>query len=250
MIAVDELGRQLRTLDDLRAAGHLDAEEFAALRAKVLTGLTNEPAAAVDRPESGMPEVSWSGPTSPARREPATARAARERELPGESSQGVAHASSTGSGSSVHADDVVRLTQLGAAVLVGIGLVIGEGRFWPLVLIGLAILMVTFVATSLVAPAAGSDRSPEGRSLAHATSNWRVPVIVRAYANDRGGLAKANQEALILARHGYAASGQSADGGHVNLGRTVTGAVLTGGVSLLFGGSRTKGSIQVTFRQE
>lgn len=38
--------------------------------------------------------------------------------------------------------------------------------------------------------------------------------------------------------------------GHINVGRTATGAVLTGGWSLLFGGSRTDGNIKVNWRRD
>ncbi len=39
------------------------------------------------------------------------------------------------------------------------------------------------------------------------------------------------------------------DAGHVRVGRTVGAAVLTGGLSLLFGASRTAPTITLTFRK-
>jgi hypothetical protein len=39
----------------------------------------------------------------------------------------------------------------------------------------------------------------------------------------------------------------TATDGHINLGRTVTGAALTGGLSLLIGGSRSKGKVIITY---
>jgi len=41
----------------------------------------------------------------------------------------------------------------------------------------------------------------------------------------------------------------AADGGHLRIGRTVAGAALTGGLSLLLGGSRSKASIVLTFKK-
>ena len=60
-------------------------------------------------------------------------------------------------------------------------------------------------------------------------------------------MARANKDGRILAAHGYRSAAQSATGSHVNVGRTVTPAVLTGGVSLLFGASRAKGKVQITY---
>jgi hypothetical protein len=39
----------------------------------------------------------------------------------------------------------------------------------------------------------------------------------------------------------------TATDGHINVGRTVTGAALTDGLSLLVGGSRTKGKVMITY---
>lgn len=251
MSPVEELGRQLRTLDELRAAGHLDPGEYAAMRTRLMADLAPAPTPASPS-QRALP-----GPTTaPEAGVNGTMVVAKPRPRPPSGQRrvgggGAENPTSRGAeAASVGADDMARLIELTGAVLVAIGVVVGDGRYWPLVLVGLAVLAIGFVAASVVAPAAGSDRSPEGKALARATGNWAVPVIVRAYKNDRGGLAQANREAAILARHRYGASGQSADGGHVNLGRTVTGAILTSGVSLLFGGSRTKGSIQITFRLE
>ncbi len=69
------------------------------------------------------------------------------------------------------------------------------------------------------------------------------PIVIREYTDPK----KAQEEAEFFYRLGYQLAGQSAQGGHINVGRTVTGAVFTGGLSLLFGASRTKGKIQVTY---
>ncbi len=85
------------------------------------------------------------------------------------------------------------------------------------------------------------------RDLTAATGNFSSPTIIRSYENSDAGLRQANADAATLASQGYVPAGQAADGGHINLGRTATGAVLTGGISLLFGGSRTKGRVTITF---
>ena len=85
------------------------------------------------------------------------------------------------------------------------------------------------------------------RDLVTSTGNFSSPTIIRSYENSDAGLRQANADAVTLARQGYVPAGQAADGGHINVGRTATGAVLTGGISLLFGGSRTKGKVTITF---
>jgi hypothetical protein len=59
---------------------------------------------------------------------------------------------------------------------------------------------------------------------------------------------EADAERMIAA--GYHMQGQSATDGHINVGRTVTGAALTGGWSLLLGASRTKGKTTVTWLRD
>ena len=48
-------------------------------------------------------------------------------------------------------------------------------------------------------------------------------------------------------RRGWQVEQVAAMGGHLNLGRTATGALLSGGISLLFGGSRTNSKVLVRF---
>ena len=55
------------------------------------------------------------------------------------------------------------------------------------------------------------------------------------------------REVEAAAKFGWVPQGASGIGGHVNVGRTVSTAVLTGGVSLLFGASRSKDKTTVTF---
>ena len=49
------------------------------------------------------------------------------------------------------------------------------------------------------------------------------------------------------AKKGWMPQGATATDGHINVGRTVTGAALTGGLSLLIGGSRSKGKFTITY---
>lgn len=57
-------------------------------------------------------------------------------------------------------------------------------------------------------------------------------------------------EMELANEHGWFAQSTDTDGGHINVGRTATGAVLTGGLSLLFGGSRSKGEITLVWRRD
>jgi len=81
--------------------------------------------------------------------------------------------------------------------------------------------------------------------LASETSDWTTPVTVRTYKHDQGWLIEL--EAKLLLANGYEIQDQSSAGSHVNVGRTVSGAVLTGGLSLLFGGSRSKGTVTLMY---
>ena len=55
------------------------------------------------------------------------------------------------------------------------------------------------------------------------------------------------REVEAAAQHGWMPQGTTAIGSHINVGRTVTAAALSGGVSLLFGASRSKKEITITF---
>lgn len=59
-----------------------------------------------------------------------------------------------------------------------------------------------------------------------------------------------NMELAIANPLGWYIDDTTGDSGHINVGRTATGAVLTGGISLLFGGSRSKGKTTVTWRRD
>ena len=81
--------------------------------------------------------------------------------------------------------------------------------------------------------------------LAKETSTWTTPVTVRTYKQDHSWLLEL--EAKLFVANGYEVQDQSSTGAHINVGRTVTGAVLTGGLSLLFGASRSKGTVTLMY---
>jgi hypothetical protein len=83
--------------------------------------------------------------------------------------------------------------------------------------------------------------------LVAATVSWTSPAVARSYANTDDGRRRLASEVGVLGSHGYSPATSSGEGGHINIGRTFGTAVLTGGLSLLFGGSRTGGVIVVTF---
>jgi hypothetical protein len=73
-----------------------------------------------------------------------------------------------------------------------------------------------------------------------------VPTeLIRQYDPGDRGLKNANTESNLLAAHGYRIAAQTDTDGHVNLGRLA----LTGGLGLLFGGTRSKGRVTITFEK-
>jgi len=66
---------------------------------------------------------------------------------------------------------------------------------------------------------------------------------VATYKNEKD----AAKEADKAAKKGWMPQGTTATDGHINLGRTITYGVLTLGVSYLLGGSRTKGTITISY---
>jgi hypothetical protein len=71
----------------------------------------------------------------------------------------------------------------------------------------------------------------------------RKEVKIKEYKDSK----EFEKDAQKMMNAGWQPEDQSQRGGHVNVGRTATGAVLTGGLSLLLGASRTKGKITVTW---
>ena len=82
--------------------------------------------------------------------------------------------------------------------------------------------------------------------LVKLTGNWTTPVLIRQYDPGDRGLKTANTESNLLAAHGYRIAAQTDIDRHVNLGRLA----LTGGVGLLFGGTRSKGRVTITFEND
>jgi hypothetical protein len=127
-----------------------------------------------------------------------------------------------------------------------VGTVTGLG---PTTELGARIVMTAIlaaIAAMIVLQSTGGYITTESR-LRAATDGWAAPFLVRQYTDDRNGHGNAQAEATILAAHGYGIAGQAGVGGHLNVGRTLTGALLTGGISLLFGGSRTSGTVDITY---
>jgi hypothetical protein len=81
--------------------------------------------------------------------------------------------------------------------------------------------------------------------LVKLTANWTAPVVIRNYHPGDGGLKTANAESNLLATHGYRIAAQTETDGHLNIGRLA----LTGGLRLMFGGTRTKGRVTITFEK-
>ncbi len=108
--------------------------------------------------------------------------------------------------------------------------------------------LIAFCVAYWIVLETGGVVTTEAR-LRGATDGWSAPFLIRQYPDSRQGHANAQAEATILAAHGYAIGGQSGIGGHMNVGRTLTGAVLTGGLFLLLGGSRTPGVVDITYVQ-
>jgi hypothetical protein len=96
-----------------------------------------------------------------------------------------------------------------------------------------------------VAKPAGYRETLAHNELMKLTGNWTTPVLIRQYDPGDRGLKRANTESNLLAAHGYRIAAQSDTDGHVNLGRLA----LTGGLGLLFGGTRSKGRVTITFER-
>lgn len=77
------------------------------------------------------------------------------------------------------------------------------------------------------------------------TNQYTKKVVVRVYGGNE--TSKMESEISELLTFGYTIASQTGTGSHVNVGRTVSGAILTGGLSLLFGASRSKEKITIMF---
>ncbi len=68
-------------------------------------------------------------------------------------------------------------------------------------------------------------------------------TYVATYKKDKD----AQKEMEAAAHHGWMPQGTTTTEGHINVGRTMTKVVLTGGLGLMTGASRSKGKITITF---
>jgi len=69
---------------------------------------------------------------------------------------------------------------------------------------------------------------------------------VASYENEK----ELNKELHKAAKHGWIVKDATGLSGQINIGRTMTRAALTGGIGLLFGGSRTEGKMIVTYERD
>jgi hypothetical protein len=142
---------------------------------------------------------------------------------------------------------LIGLLALGGLGLGGAGLFQTPEINWAMVAGGVVVLVVAVVLMIVAYPNGMPDTSRERAELKRITGNWTVPFVVRSYKNDDNGRTLASKEAGYLTQHGYVLGGQSGTGSHVNVGRTASRVVLTGGLGLIFGASRSKGTIEITF---
>ena len=96
-----------------------------------------------------------------------------------------------------------------------------------------------------VAKPAGFREILAHNELVKLTGNWMTPVLIRQYDPGARGLKTANTESNLLAAHGYRIAAQTDTDGHLNFGRLA----LTGGLGVLFGGTRSKGRVTITFEK-
>ena len=92
-----------------------------------------------------------------------------------------------------------------------------------------------------------TEPDPSEVSLSEMSSKWTAPAVVRSYKNDARGQGAFAHEVEVFGLHGYTPVAQSADDGHVHVGRLL----LTGGLSIFAGksGIRSDGTITVTFQK-
>jgi len=77
--------------------------------------------------------------------------------------------------------------------------------------------------------------------------HWYQDITKRAYVVTYTKEKEMQKEVEQAAQHGWIPQTSAGVAGHINVGRTATAAALTGGASLLFGASRSKDKITITF---
>ncbi len=80
-----------------------------------------------------------------------------------------------------------------------------------------------------------------------AGSKWYQDIRLLSHLATYSSEKQANAEVAEAAKYGWHLDNVAGTAGHVNVGRTATAAVLTGGVSLLLGASRSKDKITLAF---
>lgn len=83
--------------------------------------------------------------------------------------------------------------------------------------------------------------------LAELSVNWYDDDTKLSYVATYDSAEKASREANRAAKKGWIPQGTSATDGHLNVGTTAAAVMLTGGLALLAGGSRSKGKITITY---
>ncbi len=73
--------------------------------------------------------------------------------------------------------------------------------------------------------------------------DFRARSRIATYTNEK----QMNKEAEAAFQQGWMIQGTSGTAGHVNVGRTMTKLVLTGGIGLMTGASRSKDKLTITF---
>lgn len=76
---------------------------------------------------------------------------------------------------------------------------------------------------------------------------WYQNITKRAHAATYTNQRVMQHEVEKAAQYGWIPQTSAGIGSHINVGRTATAAVLTGGVSLLFGASRSKDKMTITY---
>lgn len=78
---------------------------------------------------------------------------------------------------------------------------------------------------------------------------WYQDMSLTSHVETYKDEAVLNREIVEAAKFGWETQMMAGTAGHVNVGRTATAAALTGGVSLLFGASRSKDKLTLSFER-
>lgn len=134
-----------------------------------------------------------------------------------------------------HASTIVGLTtQPGAMMALNVTIQTNQGTHYLAEMVTKANFeKLQAVFPHLQAQAAGKEWYHSPTALTH----------MAVYTNQK----QMQREVEIAGQFGWIPQTSAGVAGHINVGRTTTAAVLTGGASLLFGASRSKDKITITF---